>query len=299
MSGGNGLAVRHAGSNPVNLEPMLRYAAFTHPGKSHTHNQDAILVAGQVLQKAAFVDGRVPLADMPRFAISDGVSGNPQPAAASRLLLQALLTLESSHPAVSPQARAELLQDRLLRAVNRERRLEDAAATLITVERWRSSSLSLWHAGDSRGYLIAQGQARRLTQDHTAVNVLRAEGSLSAEEAVAFEGSGLAQALDNIFVYSHLADPPILSVQSVPLSRGEILLLVSDGVTSSLTDQQIADCMAVDDLARSTRRLNDAVMAAPAEDDFSAILITHEMHTNFSFCTPFRSNKIVLTLPTS
>lgn len=85
-------------SNPAIPEPTLRYVAFTHPGKSHPHNQDAILVAGQVLQKAAFVDGLVPLADMPRFAISDGVSGNPQPAAASRLLLQALLALEATHP---------------------------------------------------------------------------------------------------------------------------------------------------------------------------------------------------------
>lgn len=83
-----------------------------------------------------------------------------------------------------------------MRALNRERRLEDAASTLITVER-AGAGLRLWHAGDQRGYRIAQGQALRITQDHTAVNVLRAEGSLSAEEAVALEAPGLANALDN------------------------------------------------------------------------------------------------------
>ena len=54
-----------------------------------------------MLQNAACVGGSVPLADLPRFAISDGVSGNPQPAAASRLLLQALLALEAIHPELS------------------------------------------------------------------------------------------------------------------------------------------------------------------------------------------------------
>lgn len=260
--------------NALNPEPTtLRYAGFTHQGKPFPHNQDAILVAGRVVQKAEFVDGWAPLTQMPRFAISDGVSGNPQPAAASRLLLQALLALESTHPDWSPQARTEKLQDRLMQALNRERRLEDAAATLIVVER-SGAGLRLWHAGDSRGYRITQGQALRLTQDHTAVNVLRAEGSLSAEEAVALGASGLANALDNIFVYSHYAEPPTVSVQSVPLPPGDVLLLVSDGVTAELSDDEIAACINAADLSGSARRLFDAVMAKGAGDDLSAILLT-------------------------
>lgn len=259
-------------SNPMDPAPILRYAAFTHQGRPFPHNQDAILVAGRVLQLADFVVGHVSFEQMPRFAISDGVSGNPQPAAVSRLLLQALLALEATHPGVSPQARAELLQDRLMRALNRERRLEDAAATLIAVER-AGDAFRLWYAGDSRGYRIAHGQARRLTQDHTALNVLRVEGSLSAEDAIALEASGLANALDNLFVYSHYAEPPTVSVQSVPLPPGDVLLLVSDGVTAELSDDEIAACINTADLPGSARRLFDAVMAKGAGDDLSAILL--------------------------
>lgn len=170
------------------------------------------------------------------------------------------------------------MHDRLLRALNRERRLEDAAATLITVER-SGAGFRLWHAGDSRGYRIAQSQALRLTQDHTAVNVLRAEGWLSAEDEDALGGSGLAQALDNILVYSHLAEPPTVSVQSVHLNPGETLLLVSDGVPAELSDDEIVDCIDLADLVGSARRLFSAVMAKGAEDDFSAILIAPESTT--------------------
>ena len=262
--------------NAFNLEQTtLRYAAFTHQGKPFPHNQDAVLVAGRVLQQAEFLDGCVAFAEMPRFAISDGVSGNPQPAAASRLLLQRLLALESTHPGLSPQARTEKLQDRLRQALNRERRLEDAAATLIVVERC-GVALRLWHAGDSRGYRIRHGQAQRLTEDHTAVNVLRAEGWLSAEGEDALGGSGLANALDNIFVYSHYAEPPTVNVQSLQLPPGEVLLLVSDGVTAELSDEEIAACINAADLTSSAKNLFDAVMAKGAGDDFSAILIAPE-----------------------
>lgn len=257
-------------------EPTLRYAAFTHKSNSHGHNQDAILVAGRVMQKAALVEGAVPLEQMQRFAVSDGVSSSPQPAAASRLLLQALLALDATHPALSPQWRAEKVQDRLISDLNREPRLEDAAATLITVER-AGAALRLWHAGDSRGYRIAHGQALRLTHDHTTLNVLRAEGHDSAEESAALERCRLAHAVDNIFIYSRYADPPNVSVQSVQLEPGEVLLLVSDGVTAELSDSEIAACISAADLPASARCLFDAVKAKGANDDLSAILLTPDL----------------------
>lgn len=259
-------------------QSTLRYAAFTRQGQRRPRNQDAILVAGVVYQKAVFIDGVMPLAEMPRFAISDGVSGNPQPAAASRLLLTALLATDAAQPAWPPQARAEAVQNRLMQALNREPRLEDAAATLITIER-TGAGLRLWHVGDSRGYRIAHGQALRLTQDHTAVNVLRAEGALSAEEAVALEASGLGNALDNLFIYSRYAEPPNVSVQSVQLLPGEVLLLVSDGVTAGLRDAEIAACIDAADLPGSAKSLFDAVMAKGAHDDVSAILVAFESST--------------------
>ena len=114
--------------------PTLRYAAFTHQGKPFRRNQDAILVAGRVLQTADFAHVSLPLDRMRRFAVSDGVSGHPQPAAASRLLLKNLLALDTSYPKLSPPWRVEKLQDRLNRDVDRYPQMEDAATTLVTAE---------------------------------------------------------------------------------------------------------------------------------------------------------------------
>lgn len=252
--------------------PTLRYAAFTHRGKPFPHNQDALLAEGRVIQAAEFLSGVLPAGQPHRFAVSDGVSSSPQPATASRKLLTSLLDTYAKFPQVSPGVRVEYIQTRLAAALKKNRRLEDSAATLIVAE-VTGSVVCLWHAGDSRGYRVARNQAMRLTQDHTARNVLQVEGYLSAEDAAALAGSGLANAPYNLFVYAPLAEPPTVSVQTVPLIPGEVLLLVSDGVTTELSDGEIAACIDVADLPGSAQHLYDAVMAKGAGDDLSAILL--------------------------
>ncbi len=65
------------------------YAAFTHAGSHYKENQDAILVAGRVYQTPnAFLTGTIDTtqladADHHRFAVADGISGQPHPAGGS------------------------------------------------------------------------------------------------------------------------------------------------------------------------------------------------------------------------
>jgi len=260
--------------SPMSPQPAstLRYAAFTHPGKLHRRNQDAILVVDRVLQTADFVHGSLPLQGMLRFAVSDGVSGQPQPAAASRLLLENLLVVQVPNPDLTPQWCAEKLQTRISRDLDRYPKLEDAAATLVTAE-VRVDAIRIGHAGDSRAYRIANGQAERLTHDHTTLSTLIAAGQLTARERSRLADTSFAKALDNLFVYSHYAEPPRVSVQTVTLAPGEVLVLVSDGVTNELGDREIAAFITADELAASARRLFDALMAKGANDDLSAILL--------------------------
>ena len=79
--------------------------------------------------------------------------------------------------------------------------------------------------------------------------------------------------MDNVFVYSHYAEPPRVTIRAMKLKPGEVLLLVSDGVTNELSDSEVADSIAADDLAASAQRLFDAVMAKGAPDDASAVLL--------------------------
>lgn len=82
LSGRYGAAMMSRAAHPLSQEVILRYAAFTHPGKHHGQNQDALLVEGRVIQAAAMLSGVLPGGQTHRFAISDGVSSSPQRPAA-------------------------------------------------------------------------------------------------------------------------------------------------------------------------------------------------------------------------
>ncbi|KAB2347022.1 hypothetical protein F8566_22895 [Actinomadura rudentiformis] len=61
---------------------------------------------------------------------------------------------------------------------------EDAGTTL-TAMLWTGSRLALVHIGDSRAYLLREGELFRITHDHTIVQSMLDEGRITPEEATA------------------------------------------------------------------------------------------------------------------
>ena len=80
------------------------------------------------------------------------------------------------------------------------------------------------HVGDSRTYLLRDGQASQITTDHTVAEVLVIEGKLSAEEAA-------ASPLRTILVNAIGVSPDVgVEMSHVRLRKGDQLLLCSDGL---------------------------------------------------------------------
>src|SRR5579859_1426201 len=105
-----------------------------------------------------------------------------------------------------------------------------------------TAALVLWprayvvHAGDSRGYRLRNGRLTRLTIDHTVEQQLRMKG-------LVFPGASHSSRYRHI-LWNHLGGLdrfPVAEVTSTPLESGDALLLVTDGVTDLLTDQDLAD----------------------------------------------------------
>ena len=57
------------------------------------------------------------------------------------------------------------------------------AGTTLTAMVWTGTQLALVHIGDSRAYLLRDGELFRITHDHTLVQSLVDEGRLTEEEA--------------------------------------------------------------------------------------------------------------------
>jgi protein phosphatase len=168
---------------------------FTHPGKCHRYNQDALLLPGAVQQKAGFWQGQLNLDTPLRFAVADGAGGLSNAATASRVLLQELLALDISQPDLLPRQRLFPLHHRLVKACQSQHTLQNAGSTLVTAEIAADGQICLWHVGDSRGYHYGSKGLRRLTDDHTLAYCLSRSGSHFQTQLEAIANTRMGQSV--------------------------------------------------------------------------------------------------------
>ncbi len=139
-------------------------------------------------------------------------------------------------------------------------------ATAILV---RDSSLWIGHVGDSRAYLIRDGQIHQLTRDHTVIGELVEHGVLSPEAA-------------SLSPYAHvltraLGSQPVVVVDTlrVDLVEGDRIILCSDGVQPGLEGLRIAldaETRAINgDQVDLARLLVDEASRGGSDDDMTAV----------------------------
>ena len=132
---------------------------------------------------------------------------------------------------------------------------------------------TLWvvNVGDSRAYRITKGGIRRITRDHSVVEDLVARGDLTPEQARSHPQKNL--------ITRALGPDPAVEADGFPLQwkPGDFLLLCSDGLVNTVTDQEIMfeilhngqpeDCL---------QRLMAISKQRGAPDNVTAVLIEHE-----------------------
>ncbi len=106
------------------------------------------------------------------------------------------------------------------------------------------------HVGDSRLYLLREGQVFRRTRDHTPLEELLRTGVISDDE---MRSHPLRNSVSRCC--GGCAHPPQISMDSAELQAGDTLLLCSDGLWSALPEQQLIDLAGSDDLEAATNQL--------------------------------------------
>ncbi|SER93695.1 PP2C family protein-serine/threonine phosphatase [Lentzea albida] len=133
----------------------LRIAVATDPGLVREHNEDSVYVR-QDLQ-----------------AVADGMGGHEHGEVASALAVNVLADWQGDlGPAVAEIAR------RL------DAETPAGAGTTLTAIRWEGLAFQLAHIGDSRAYVLREGELRQLSHDHTMVQALVDAGRMTPEEAL-------------------------------------------------------------------------------------------------------------------
>lgn len=241
-------------------ELLLRIGAASEAGRSRAENQDAFLVARidehgppalGTMERTDGGTGPVELSTRPPgvlLLVADGMGGAAAGEVASGLAATAVreAVQEALPERADATSRSVALKTGILEADERiqswaERHEEyRGMGCTITALLLAGVELHVAHVGDSRGYLLRQGTASRLTRDQTVAQELVETGAMSPEEA---------DVSDRRHVLLHAVGTE-RSV-SVHLNRGrcrpgDALLLCSDGLTDLVSDQELADRLSDD-----------------------------------------------------
>jgi protein phosphatase len=199
------------------------------------------------------------LARSPLFVVADGMGGAQAGEVASRLAIEAFSqglgdrAGEPPEQALAERAREANARIHELSHTNAE---QAGMGTTLTALYVGESEVSIAHVGDSRAYCLRAGELLRLTDDHSLVDELMRQGRLTPEEAIEHpQRSVITRALGPEGTVE-------VDTRSLKGLDGDVYLICSDGLTTMLSEQQIAEILV------SSPRLADAgeALIASAND---------------------------------
>jgi len=141
--------------------------------------------------------------------------------------------------------------------------------TTLTALAWLGGDparVAVLHVGDSRAYLVRDGEMAQITRDHTYVQTLIDSGRITAEEALTHPRRNLLmRAIDGV----HPAEPDV-SVREA--REGDRFLVCSDGLSGFVSDGRMHELLGLADPTAAVTALVDAALEAGAPDNVTCVV---------------------------
>jgi len=230
----------------------LRYAVRSDVGLLREGNEDSAYAGPRLL------------------AVADGMGGHAAGEVASALTIASMAELESE------QFGDEMLKALAMAVATANARLHEkiianpaveGMGTTLTALLWSDGHAAICHIGDSRGYLLRDGELYQITHDHTLVQSLVDEGRISADDVSTHpQRSLLLRALDG----RSIAEPDLSVHESLP---GDRYLLCSDGLSGVVSDETLRDTLStIEDPEIAARQLIDLAIHGGGPDNITCIV---------------------------
>jgi protein phosphatase len=224
----------------------LQFGQASDFGKVRTNNEDAMGSFIPSSRQQARSHGYL-------FAVADGVGGSDLGEVASAT---AIATMIAGFADAQAGTMLPGLLPRLIQHANAavhdctlapQYRGKSMATTLVACGiRYDQAIIS--HVGDSRCYLVRNGQAKQVTQDHTWVNQQRKMGLISAAE--------MAESESRHVLIRSMGPEMFVSPDTATLTitAGDILVLCTDGVHDEMNERTLASIVSqakdIEEIAR-------------------------------------------------
>jgi len=229
---------------------VLRYAARSDRGLVRANNEDSVYAGARLL------------------ALADGMGGHAAGEVASQLVIAALAHLDDDEPGGDLLSKLDTAvragNSAIAAQVEMEPDLEGMGTTLTAIL-FAGNRLGLVHIGDSRGYLLRDGELTQITKDDTFVQTLVDEGRITAEEAHSHpQRSLIMRALTG-----HEVEPTLTMREA---RAGDRYLLCSDGLSDPVSDETIHEALQIPDVAESAYRLIELALRGGGPDNVTVVV---------------------------
>jgi protein phosphatase len=229
---------------------VLRYAARSDRGLVRANNEDSVYAGARLL------------------ALADGMGGHAAGEVASQLVIAALAHLDDDEPSGDLLGKLDAAvragNSAIAAQVEMEPDLEGMGTTLTAIL-FEGNRLGLVHIGDSRGYLLRDGELTQITKDDTFVQTLVDEGRITPEEAHSHpQRSLIMRALTG-----HEVEPTLIMREA---RAGDRYLLCSDGLSDPVSDDTILEALQIRDVAESADRLIELALRGGGPDNVTVVV---------------------------
>ncbi len=206
----------------------MEFWGLTDTGSVRTQNQDAYRIEE--------LDRHTVIA-----AVCDGMGGAKSGNIASNLAINVFVeeVIRAYKPGMTQEQVEQIVKNavkvanfKVYDASRQDENCTGMGTTLVAAFVW-GKNVCVVNVGDSRCYHVGPQGIRRVTVDHSLVQMMLMRGDLTAEEAKVYPGKN--------YITRAIGTEPTVDIDlfSLRLDRGEALLLCSDGLHGEMDDQEI------------------------------------------------------------
>ena len=231
----------------------IRYAWRTDVGRIRKNNQDTVIIGNGL------------------FGVADGMGGHNGGEIASAGLRDGLLReTEGQEPSM------ELLEE-AVKKVNYEiweQQEKDASltgmGTTLTILWVAGKEMIIGQVGDSRAYLLRDGQLKQVTSDHSMVADMVRRGVLTEEQAA-------CHPMRNYITRAVGTDDTLdVDMITIPRMNGDRWIICSDGHYGQISKQELEETAKIADLEEAAGKLLELALEHGGRDNITLVLMQDE-----------------------
>lgn len=229
---------------------LTPFGSRTDVGCLRDHNEDSLAVSP------------------PLYVVADGMGGHAAGEVASEIAVNTIVAAAPAHADAQGLADAVVEANREVIEASHDERGREGMGCTVTAALLEGERLVIAQVGDSRAYLMHKGELQQVTRDHSLMAELIEAGDITPEEArVHPKRSVITRALGS----DPLMQPDIYELN---VEAGDRLLLCSDGLSTMLTDDRIADTLGrIGDAQRCASQLVNEAIEAGGYDNITVIVV--------------------------